>query len=185
MTYTPVPFNFSTLSQYKRFDSMVTGYPHNLMRFFAPEDNVHDVLMAVLGSARIAVAIAMYGYDDPDINNLLLEIAACPEIPVQMALDKSQAGGVHEKALIDAWPHDIIGNSMVIGTSSVAHAISHTKLAVVDGLYTIQGSTNWSQGGESAQNNELTVVMDAVFAAETRAKIDMVHSEMAKQMGLE
>ena len=51
---------------------------------------------------------------------------------VQGTLDKSQAGGVHEKALLAKWNGVGKGNPpFVIGTSR-DHAISHLKLLVVD-----------------------------------------------------
>ena len=151
-----------------------------MRRFFAPDDNVHGALMAVLSSARLSIAGSMYGYDDDEVNQLLLKHANNPNLPVQLALDKTQAGGAHEKALIAEWPKDIIGNRILIGQSR-KHAINHLKLFVIDGLYTIGGSTNLSVGGEGAQNNELIVVRDPTYAAESRAKIDLCHSEMEKQ----
>lgn len=173
--------SWAGLGQYKRVGVFGDTYPSLMRRFFAPGDDVHGVLMAVLSSARLSVAGSMYGYDDDEVNALLLKHAHDPLLPVQLALDKSQAGGVHEKALVAEWPHDVIGNSLVIG-QSVKHAINHLKLFVIDGVYTIGGSTNLSTGGEASQNNELIVVMDPTYAAESRAKIDLCISEMRHQM---
>jgi len=169
------------LAKFKRFGAFGTTYPTCVRRFFSPDDDVHGVILAVLQSARLSVAGAMYGYDDEDVNALLLNHANDPALPVQLALDSTQAAGVHERRLIAEWPHDVIGNSLVIGRSR-RHAISHTKLLVIDGILTIGGSTNLSVSGETQQNNECIVVMDATYAAETRAKIDLCHGEMAQQM---
>jgi phosphatidylserine/phosphatidylglycerophosphate/cardiolipin synthase-like enzyme len=75
----------------------------------------------------------------------------------------------------------MIGNVVVIGHSSRG-AISHDKMIVIDGLVTICGSTNLSTSGETLQNNEAVIVFDAVFAAEARARIDIVADEMRTQM---
>jgi len=101
---------------------------------------------------------------------------------VQMSLDRSQASGVHEKEILAKWSNDSFGNSIAIGTSSVRNAISHLKIVIVDGVYTVKGSTNWSLSGEQEQDNELTLSRNAVIAAETRAVLDLNHDFMLKQM---
>jgi phosphatidylserine/phosphatidylglycerophosphate/cardiolipin synthase-like enzyme len=73
-------------------------------------------------------------------------------------------------------------NSIAIGTSSVHNAISHLKIVIVDGVYTVKGSTNWSLSGEQQQDNELSLSRNAVIAAETRAILDLNHDFMLKQM---
>ncbi len=156
------------------------GYPDNLRHLFAPIDRVHDALVALCGSASLSLAAAMYGWDDDEID-ALFRAKLESEIPVQLSLDKSQAGGVHEKAILAKWKADQIGNSVAIGKSSKG-AISHDKMIVLDGQITVAGSTNLSESGESKQNNEAVIVWDAVFAAEARARIDVIHDEMLKQM---
>jgi hypothetical protein len=53
---------------------------------------------------------------------------------------------------------------------------------IVDGVYTVRGSTNWSLSGETEQDNELTLSRNAVIAAEARAVLDLNHDWMLKQM---
>ena len=156
------------------------GYPTNLHHLFAPIDKVHEALVALCGSASLSLAAAMYGWDDDEID-ALFRAKLESKIPVQLSLDKSQAGGVHEKTILAKWQPDQIGNSVAIGKSSKG-AISHDKMIVIDGQVTIAGSTNLSESGESKQNNEAVIVWDAVFAAEARARIDVIHDEMLKQM---
>lgn len=170
------------LDRFQARGGYAPGYPANMRRFFAPEDDLHGALVALISEATISIAAAMYGYDDEELDQLFRNAWQKEGLPVQICLDKTQAAGAHEKAILAAWPTDQIGNRIVIGQSR-KHAINHLKLIVVDGLYTIGGSTNLSISGETRQNNELFIVQDAVYAAETRAKIDMVHDEMIKQMG--
>lgn len=123
----------------------------------------------------------MYGWDDDEIDSLFRDKLLNQHVPVTLALDKTQAAGRHERQILARWRADLIGNSVFIGRSSRG-AISHDKMIVLDGQVTVVGSTNLSAGGETRQNNEMTVVWDAVFAAEARARVDMIADEMAMQM---
>jgi len=74
-----------------------------------------------------------------------------------MSLDRRQAGGVHEKKIPGPVANDAFATASPSGTSSVHNAISHLKIVIVDGVYTVKGSTNWSLSGEQQQDNELSL----------------------------
>jgi phosphatidylserine/phosphatidylglycerophosphate/cardiolipin synthase-like enzyme len=175
-------FAWDGLAQYKAEGRFLDGYPDDQRTFFAPRDNVHGLLVAVLGSAQHSIVVNMFGYDDDELNKIIQEKLANDKVYVQMSLDRSQASGVHEKQILANWSNDSFGNSIAIGTSSVHNAISHLKIVIVDGVYTVKGSTNWSLSGEQQQDNELTLGRNAVIAAETRAILDLNHDFMLKQM---
>src|SRR3954465_13668607 len=99
-----------------------------------------------------------------------------------MSLDCAQATGAHERQILARWNNNAFGNRIAPGTSSVHNAISHLKVVIVDGIYTVKGSTNWSLSGEQKQDNELTLTNSAVVAAEARAVLDRNHDYMLKQM---
>lgn len=156
------------------------GYPSDIFRFYSPVDDVHGVLEEVLSLAQHSIVLNMYGYDDDRLDDIIRKAAANPRVYVQMSLDRSQAGGVHEKAILAKWNADAAGTSIAIGQSS-KHAISHLKVLIVDGLYLVTGSTNWSLSGEQKQDNELTLHVNAVAAAEARSILDRNHAEMVRQ----
>lgn len=174
--------NWDSLNQYKK-GGFLAEYPPHIKRFFAPDDDVHGAVVMVVKSAGVSLAASFFGWDDDEINALFMDAMLNESLPVQLALDKTQAGGVHEKEILKQWPTEIIGNEIVIGQSRL-HQINHLKLIVVDGLFTVGGSTNLSDSGEKKQNNELIIIRDAVYAAESRAKIDLCFSEMKRQMGV-
>jgi phosphatidylserine/phosphatidylglycerophosphate/cardiolipin synthase-like enzyme len=180
-TTTAPPFNWDDLGRYKAAGRFLDGYPDDVRTFFSPVDDVHGVLVALLSSTQKSLVLNMYGYDDDELNDLILSKLNDAHVYVQMSLDKSQAGGVHEKQLLAKWQNDLIGNSIAIGESTRG-AISHMKIVIVDGVYTVRGSTNWSLAGEQKQDNELTIHNNAVIAAETRAELDRNHDAMLKQM---
>ncbi len=176
------PFSWDDLAQYKAEGRFLDGYPDDQRTFFAPRDNVHGLLVALLGSAQHSIVVNMFGYDDDELNNIIQAKLADEHVYVQMSLDRSQATGAHEKAILAKWGNDAFGNSIAIGTSSVHNAISHLKIVIIDGVYTVKGSTNWSLSGEQQQDNELTLSRSAVIAAETRAVLDLNHDFLLKQM---
>jgi len=157
------------------------GYPPAARTFYSPVDDVHGALAAVLDSAGKSIVISMYGYDDPELNQVLRTKLEDDKIFVQLSLDSTQAAGQAEKPLLAQWENDGTGNSIAIGHSEKG-AIMHLKLVIVDGLDVVTGSTNWSTSGETKQDNQLTVIRDPLVAAEARARVDIIHDDMLKQM---
>jgi hypothetical protein len=67
--------------------------------FFVGRDNVHDVLKHVLSRTRVSLYLNMFGYDDDELNQILMDKVLDPNVTMLITLDKSQAGGKHEKML--------------------------------------------------------------------------------------
>ena len=158
------------------------GYPEDTIKLYSPEDDVHGALVDLIGSVTHSLVLNMYGYDDDELDGLIFKHAQNPKVYVQISLDRSQAGGVHERELLAKWA-PLEGTSVAVGQST-GHAISHLKVCIVDGLYLIGGSTNWSLSGESKQDNELTVHRSAILSAEARSILDRNHDAMLKQMAV-
>jgi phosphatidylserine/phosphatidylglycerophosphate/cardiolipin synthase-like enzyme len=176
------PFSWDGLDRFKRDGRFIAHYPPNVKSFYSPDDDVHGLLKSVLGSAEQSIVLNMFGYDDTDLDAIIKSKLLDEHVFVQMSLDRSQSkSGKTERQILAAWKNEYFGNSIAIGTSS-KHAISHLKMVIVDGIYTVKGSTNWSLGGEQKQDNELTVCNSAVVAAEARAVLDRNHDFMLKQM---
>jgi phosphatidylserine/phosphatidylglycerophosphate/cardiolipin synthase-like enzyme len=176
------PFQWDDLARYKRERRFLDGYPADERTFFAPRDDLHGLLVSLLSSAQRSIVLNMFGYDDDELDTIIRQKLGDVHVYVQMSLDRTQSKGVHESQLLAKWSNQDFGNSIAIGTSSVHNAISHLKIVIVDGVYTVKGSTNWSISGEEQQDNELTLNRNAVIAAETRAVLDLNHDWMLKQM---
>jgi phosphatidylserine/phosphatidylglycerophosphate/cardiolipin synthase-like enzyme len=148
---------------------------------YSPVDKVHEALVTVLASAEHSVVVAMYGFDDDELAEILREKLEDPNVFVSVTLDRSQAGGVHERELLAKFRHEDMGNSIAIGTSEKG-AIMHRKMAIVDGLWLIAGSTNWSASGESKQDNELTIHRSPDLCRRARSILDIEHDHALQQM---
>jgi len=118
--------------------------------FYVGRDNVQEILKYVLSRVRVSLYLNMFGFDDDELNAILMAKVMDPTVTMLITLDQSQAGGVHEKALIAADQKSnlaVFNTHFVIG-QSLTGQISHTKGFVADGKVGAEGSTNWSASGE-------------------------------------
>ena len=185
------------LGQFTPEGVLSEGYNDHYL-FFVGRDDVHGILLYLLNHETLGFKCNMFGYDDQELNDAILNFFKTPSIKVQVTLDKSQAGGVHEKALLaaDASNPDF-NNSFVVGESATDQ-ISHTKGGVFEGQgLWFEGSTNWSSAGEGtgislkqdvsdpkgfkAQNNTLLVSVNPVGLRRFNNQLDSEHQIALQQ----
>jgi hypothetical protein len=166
--------------------------------FYVGRDDVHGVLMHLYTRVSLSVKMNMFGYDDDALNQVLMGLVQNPSVMVQVTLDRSQAAGPTEKAILSsdtAQDQQGFANDFVVGESATSQ-ISHTKGGVLDGIVAFEGSTNWSSSGEGtginlaaaqqapgfkAQNNTLAVYVNTYEIAKFSARLDYEHGVAAKQ----
>lgn len=162
--------------------------------FFVGRDDIHSIILYLLQHETLGFKLNQFGYDDEELNQAILDLFKNPSIQVQISLDKSQAGGVHEKRIIEADrqkdPTDFSSSFTIL--ESATHQISHTKGGVLlgQGIW-FEGSTNWSASGEGtgislkadvknpkgwkAQNNTLLVSTNPVGLMRFSTQLDAEH----------
>ncbi len=170
--------DLTSLDQYAKAP-FPPGYPVTERTFYSPVDDVHGALKAVLGAAQRSLVIAMYAFDDNELAAIVHEKLVTEHVYVQLTLDSSQALGAHEKTLLttEAFP----ASSVAVGKSEKG-AIMHLKEGVIDGVIIFTGSTNWSGGGEAAQDNQLDVEINPLKAVVAMARIGAIHANMLAKM---
>jgi hypothetical protein len=179
------------LGVYTPEGSLTPGYGDHYL-FMVGRDDVHGILHYLIPKETMRFRLNMFGYDDDELNDDIIALLKDPNVTVQASLDKSQAGGVHERKILalDVASNPDFYNSFVI-LQSETHQISHTKGGVFTALgLGFEGSTNWSGSGEGAgislkpgkpvpgfkaQNNTLLVSSNPVFLARFSARLDTEH----------
>jgi hypothetical protein len=122
-------FNLLDLRQYTLEKSYSPSASQDFHLFYVGRDDVHDILKYVLSRVGVSLYLNMFGYDDDELNDILMAKAMDPNITVMITLDKSQASGKTEKALLDADQKknlSAFNTNFVIG-QSLTHQISHTQ----------------------------------------------------------
>jgi len=176
------PFAWDDLGKYKADGRFLDGYPDDQRTFFAPGDDTHALLVALLDSAQRSIVLSMSGDDDHELNQIVQDKLADEKVYVQMSLDRGHVSGGAEKQILARWANDAAGNSIAIGTSSPHNAVAHQRVVIVDGVYTVKAPIYWFLSGGQQQDCELSLSRNAVIAAETRAFLDINHDFMLKQM---
>ena len=187
-------FTLQDLAQYTPEKAFAPDASRDFKLFFVGRDDVHDILKHILSRVTTSLYLNMFGYDDAELNDILMAHAQNPAITMLITLDKSQAGGVHEARLLAADRDKLasFGTHFVVGQSAT-HRITHTKGFVADGRVASEGSTNWSTDGEgtfvvagqaggvgyAAQNNTLSVIQDRDTIA--RFQAELIHEHMVAQ----
>lgn len=193
-------FRLSDLARFTREGEFASDASPDFHLFFVGRDDVHGVLKYLWSRVTVSAYLNMFGFDDPELNDLVMAVAEDPQATAVITLDKSQSGGVHERAILasDAAEDPVAFSAhFAIGTSAT-HQISHTKGGVLDGRVGFEGSTNWSASGEGtfiagrpgpggpgykAQNNTLAVFTDADTCARFTAELIAEHLAAASQGG--
>lgn len=168
------------LDQYKA-SPVDASYPVNRRTFYSPEDNVHGALVHIIQSCQKSCVLSMYGWTDVEIATLIDHLLDNPTIYCQITLDSSQYAGKTEHAVLALFKDNLDSNVIGIGRSERGEII-HRKMLIIDGVWTVTGSTNWSLNGEQKQDNEMTITNDPSVAAEARRILDLSHAKALTDM---
>jgi hypothetical protein len=193
-------FVLSDLAQFTREGTYATDASGDFHLFYVGRDDVHGILKYLWSRVCTSAYLNMFGYDDEELNDLVMAVAEDPQATSVYTLDRSQASGVHEKAILDsdAAKDPVAFQAHFAIGQSATHQISHTKGGVLDGRVGFEGSTNWSASGEGtfvlgqtspggagykAQNNTLAVFTDPDTIARFTAELIQEHLVVVSQGG--
>jgi hypothetical protein len=188
-------FDLLDLQQFTYEKSYSTNASKDFHLYYVGRDDVHSILTYVLSRVSVSLYLNMFGYDDDELNNVLMAKALDPKVTMLITLDESQSGCKSEALLLaadKAKSLSAFNTHFVIGESST-HQITHTKGFVADGKVAGEGSTNWSTAGEGvfvvagqpggkgfvAQNNTQSIITDPDTIS--RFTAELIAEHMAAQ----
>lgn len=122
--------------------------------YFAPSPEPEKAIIQTLRSAQQSVHAALYQLTDPEIADVLIEIAA---------------RGIELKILLDDEPSKGSKGCLLLSTGVsvkqyVDSGIMHHKFAVVDGALVITGSYNWTTSAQTRNEENLLVIQSPELA---------------------
>ncbi len=155
------------------------GYPTDRRRLLVTVDQVQPAILYVVSAVTASQVVAMYSFDDATlaaqiVTNYHLVPGGLPTLVVQDQSCYQTPEGKRVAAPLVA----LRGQPNFrwsVGTSDKGN-IMHLKSFVGDGAFTITGSTNWSNMGENAEDNECEVTIAAALAAQLTHRIEAIYA---------
>jgi len=171
-------YTLEDLAPYTREGAFPADADPRFRLFFVGRDDVHGILKHIISRSSHSLKFNQFGYDDDELDGIIRTLVGDPNVYVQGTLDRSQAGGVHEKKILAGWDQTAFAQSFAIGQSAT-HQISHTKGGVCDALVGWEGQIVASDGsdvGRKSQNNTLMVWTDREMCGRFSTELDIEHA---------
>lgn len=152
-------FEFEEMFVRREFGPRSTSNtPHSLVKlpdadvytFFSPEDDVRSKVLRYLKSAKKRIRFMAFSMTDDEIGSLLIERAA-DGTDVEGVLESRGSGTPHSeyRRLVEAGiPVLTDGNPYFL----------HHKVIVIDGIWTITGSYNFTESASGSNDENLLVI---------------------------
>ena len=193
-TPTLATFTLDELAPFTREGSFDPRDSADFRTFYVGRDDVHGILKHLHARVAHSEKLSMFGFDDPELNAMIVKLILNEHVFFQGTLDKGQATTPHEKQILDAWAASVRAVFAIGDTAS--GQIEHTKGGVLDGLVGFEGSTNWSASGEGsgiglhgaanaagfkAQANTFTVFTNPVEVQRFSTRLDEEHASIVQR----
>ena len=128
--------------------------------YYAPETNLEQVDLGILGAARRSIDFAGYNLSNHAVIQALHRLARSG-VRVRLYLDGEQLASTLRRAAPTHPLYRLASEANVSVQLREAKAAMHLKAYVVDGQVLRTGSANFSASGLKRQDNDLVVIRDA------------------------
>ncbi|MCP3719873.1 hypothetical protein [Paraburkholderia sp. CNPSo 3281] len=93
VTQTLQTFDLLELQQYTREKSYSSTASKDFHLFYVGRDDVHNILKYVLSRASVSLYMNMFGFDDEELNEILMQQALDPTITMMITLGSASGEG--------------------------------------------------------------------------------------------
>ena len=133
-----------------------TSAPAAVQVWFSPKGGCTEAVVATINGAKKSVRVQAYSFTSAPIAEAVVN-AHKRGIDVQVVLDKSQRTEKYSSA-------DFLVHAGVPTWIDEKHAIAHNKIIIVDGLFVLTGSFNFTKSAEEKNAENLLLITDVKLA---------------------
>jgi phosphatidylserine/phosphatidylglycerophosphate/cardiolipin synthase-like enzyme len=123
---------------------------------FTPGEDIEPIVVKIIRGARKMIRLQGYGFTSDAIADAIVAAHACG-VDVGIVLD-----GPNEYAKYSKGRQVTEAGITVLYDRE--HAIAHNKVIIVDGLITVTGSYNWTEGARRKNAENIVVIHDRAIA---------------------
>jgi phosphatidylserine/phosphatidylglycerophosphate/cardiolipin synthase-like enzyme len=131
--------------------------PLSAQVYFSPGGGAAEAVIAELGRARRSVLVLAFSFTSAPIAEALVK-AHRRGVKVEVVLDDSNRTGKYSAA-------DFTARAGIPTFLDSRHAIMHSKVMVIDGIFVITGSFNFTKAAEERNAENLLVIKDKALAS--------------------
>lgn len=137
--------------------SIPSSTPCSIKACFTPSTNgCRQLILNQIAQAKNSIYVQAYSFTDPSIVNALVK-AHERGVTVQIILDKSQVSAKESKL------HLCYAKGIPVYIDKIK-GIAHNKVIIIDKIYVITGSYNFSQSAEKRNAENFLIIEDSALA---------------------
>ncbi|MFH1036273.1 MAG: phospholipase D family protein [Pseudomonadota bacterium] len=137
-------------------EPLVLEYGTTAEPLFVPGDNVTARVVEIIGQARKSIRVQAYDITSPQIAQALI---AAHDRGVEVVLIANKATS-HSKYSVCT----MLAQAGVVVYLDGKHRIAHNKVMVIDEVWVLTGSFNWTAAAQKSNAENLLVVRSATLA---------------------
>jgi phosphatidylserine/phosphatidylglycerophosphate/cardiolipin synthase-like enzyme len=131
--------------------------------YFAPEDDVMDKIIAMVGAAQYNIDFLSFSFTDVNLAYTISELVLNDDVIVRGVFDSGQVTG-SVCSYLQERDKNIEGNGDITVKLDGNSGKMHEKVIIIDNRIVIFGSFNFSKNADTSNDENLLIIADPVLA---------------------